>query len=368
MADGTTQVAAYAYDAMGRRIRKVVTNGGVTGDSALDGMTDYLYDGVQCIEERDGADAPVRLFIWGRYVDECVSMQTLVTLGGGSLPADVYIPFSDLLYRSTLSTNSSAAPVEAYDTDAYGNTIAYMAAGTGGNWFADDVVATDNPALQYIFTGRQIDPETGLYNYRARYYHLRLGRFSGRDPILWFRDANLYLYCGSNPVIKVDPTGHDYVITRTVVPGDSDSGLGILADKKRCCVKRMAAWDWYGFKTYNACVNALYNAQSTGIPGFLVGAVSTLAGFGFAGGSTFTAGTLSSGLGVAAGIVAVPGVALTGYELESYHQAHQICGETKCTKWGHWHYSLVCEKRVGSHWWEADSEEYISLRRCIPDT
>ena len=218
LADGTTQIAAYAYDAMGRRIRKVVTNGGVSGDSALNGTTDYLYDGVQCVEERNGSDAAIRLFIWGRYVDDCVSMQTLVTLGGGALPADIYIPFSDLLYRSALLTNSSAAPVEAYDTDAYGNTLAYKAAGTSGTWFADDAVLTDNPALQYIFTGRQIDPETALYYYRARYYHPRLGRFMSRDPILYGDGMNIYGYVQSNPANLFDPFGLNPAISAPALP------------------------------------------------------------------------------------------------------------------------------------------------------
>ena len=47
------QIAAYVYDALGRRVRKTVSNGGLTG-TATNGTTDCLYDGLQCIEERDG--------------------------------------------------------------------------------------------------------------------------------------------------------------------------------------------------------------------------------------------------------------------------------------------------------------------------
>ena len=215
-------IAVYTYDAFGRRIRKVVTNGGVPNDSALNGTTDYLYDGARCIEERNGSNAPIRQFAWGQYIDECVAMQTLVTLGGGSLAAGYYSPLSDLLYRSTALTNDFGAIVEAYDTDAYGNTIAYKTAGTGGNWFADDAVTTDNPALQYIFTGRQDDPETTLYYYRARYYQPRLGRFVGRDIIGYAEGTNLYRYARSNPPSFVDPNG---LAVELIAGGSVQAGL-----------------------------------------------------------------------------------------------------------------------------------------------
>ena len=39
--------------------------------------------------------------------------------------------------------------------------------------------AIGNP---YPFTGRQLDEETGLYFYRARYYDSVKGRFLQRDP------------------------------------------------------------------------------------------------------------------------------------------------------------------------------------------
>ena len=64
-------IAEYTYDALGRRIRKVVSNGGLSGDIP-DGTTDYLYhSGVaQCIEERDGDDDPTKQYVWGIYIDE----------------------------------------------------------------------------------------------------------------------------------------------------------------------------------------------------------------------------------------------------------------------------------------------------------
>ena len=62
----------------------------------------------------------------------------------------------------------------------------------------------DNP---YTFTGRRLDPETGLYYYRARYYHPTLGRFLTRDPLGYVDGAGLYEYVNAGPLERVDPLG-----------------------------------------------------------------------------------------------------------------------------------------------------------------
>ncbi len=56
-------------------------------------------------------------------------------------------------------------------------------------------------------TGREWDPETGLYYYRARYYDPRLGRFISEDPIRFAGGNNFYAYVYGDPVNLVDPLG-----------------------------------------------------------------------------------------------------------------------------------------------------------------
>ena len=64
-------------------------------------------------------------------------------------------------------------------------------------------VAQSNP---FLYTGRELDG-TGLYYYRARYYHPTLQRFIAEDPIGFKGGANIYAYVGGNPISRIDPTG-----------------------------------------------------------------------------------------------------------------------------------------------------------------
>jgi len=86
---------------------------------------------------------------------------------------------------------------------------------TGGGSLNATITSIQSSALQnssftqpFTFTGREYDPASGLYYYRARYYDASTGRFINKDPI-GFRggDTNLYRYVGNNPVNWIDPWG-----------------------------------------------------------------------------------------------------------------------------------------------------------------
>src|SRR6185503_19873276 len=57
------------------------------------------------------------------------------------------------------------------------------------------------------FTGREWDPETGLYYYRARDYDPKLGRFLNEDPIGFGGGSNFYAYVDGEPFGSMDPSG-----------------------------------------------------------------------------------------------------------------------------------------------------------------
>ncbi len=59
------------------------------------------------------------------------------------------------------------------------------------------------------YTGRELDSETGLYYYRARYYDPEIGRFLNEDPLGFEAGINFYAYCSNNPINFNDPDGLD---------------------------------------------------------------------------------------------------------------------------------------------------------------
>ena len=62
-----------------------------------------------------------------------------------------------------------------------------------------------------VFTGKEKDSETGLYNFGARYYDSDLsGLFLSVDPMAdKYPSISPYAYCAWNPVKLVDPEGKD---------------------------------------------------------------------------------------------------------------------------------------------------------------
>jgi RHS repeat-associated protein len=64
------------------------------------------------------------------------------------------------------------------------------------------------------FAGKELDPETGMNYFAARYYRNTWGRFASVDPVSgWASDPqswNRYAYARNNPLRYVDPSGLSY--------------------------------------------------------------------------------------------------------------------------------------------------------------
>lgn len=72
---------------------------------------------------------------------------------------------------------------------------------------------SSSPEPDRRFTGKELDEETDLYYYDARYYDQNLARFASPDPVVPNavdpQTLNRYSYVANNPVTMIDPTGHD---------------------------------------------------------------------------------------------------------------------------------------------------------------
>lgn len=107
------------------------------------------------------------------------------------------------------------ALVAEYHYDAYGNHEVSDITGTGIGYI--------NP---FRYRGYYFDSETGWYYLNARYYSPAMGRFISPDELSILDETksqinglNLYMYCGDNPVMNVDPSGHFIFSLLAVVIG-----------------------------------------------------------------------------------------------------------------------------------------------------
>jgi RHS repeat-associated protein len=167
-----SEVARYAYDPLGRRVEKVAS--GVT--------TTSLYDGEDILRQTVGTNATT--YIHGPGIDEPLASETAAGVR-------TYL-HADGLGSIVKTTNSSGAAVSTFKYNAFG------------------VLESGAPA-PYAFTGREWEPESGLYYYRARYYDPKIGRFLSEDPVRVTRrrltELNAYVYVTNNPALLVDPMG-----------------------------------------------------------------------------------------------------------------------------------------------------------------
>ena len=95
--------------------------------------------------------------------------------------------------------SSSVAVVERYEYTPYGQMTIY-----NPDW-SPKTVQSSAYGNTILNKGMSLDATTGLYYDRARWYDPGTDTFITRDPAR--ADANLYRFCGDNPVNYIDPTG-----------------------------------------------------------------------------------------------------------------------------------------------------------------
>ncbi len=177
--------------------------------------TTYVLDGSTILQESDG-------------------VKTLTYHYGATGVVGFNYNNKDYYYRKNLQGDVVAiydqnwTRVAEYEYTAFGETTV-----THNN--ADDI-ANINP---FRYRSYYYDVETGLYYLETRYYDPETGRFLNPDTLDYlgegseFNNHNLFAYCGNNPVMYSDPTGHSLlaaVIIGAVIGAVIGFGATVYAD------------------------------------------------------------------------------------------------------------------------------------------
>jgi RHS repeat-associated protein len=170
---GTPTIASYVYDPFERRQKK--TASGTT--------TQYLYDGLNPIQEKVGATPSANL-VGGLGIDQHHTRTD--SAGQRSLLTDAL--------GSTIALADNAGAVQtSYTYEPFGKSSTSGAANSN----------------TYQYTGREADAASLTY-YRARFYSPTMQRFISEDPVgFGAGDANLYGYVLDSPTNLIDPLGLD---------------------------------------------------------------------------------------------------------------------------------------------------------------
>ena len=192
---GTPTVnASYSYDALGRRVSKTANNS----------TTIYVSAGYQIVTEyKSIGNSPfseVQSFIYATYIDDPIALINT---------NDTYFYHSNQQFSIGAITDINGNLTERYGYNAYGKPVVIT-----------DSILVDN---LYFFTGRQLDSETGLFYFRARYYDASLGQFISRDPLNYVDGMNLYR--GYFAINQLDPFGEEGEGVIRILPEDSDGNV-----------------------------------------------------------------------------------------------------------------------------------------------
>ena len=115
----------------------------------------------------------------------------------------------------------------SYITDDKGNITQYDAYLPYGELLVDEHSSSED--LPYKFNGKELDEETGLYYYGARYMQPMASIWYGVDPLTEkYPNVSAYTYCLGNPVRLIDTDGKKVYLFATTLPMDNNIAKSII--------------------------------------------------------------------------------------------------------------------------------------------
>lgn len=132
---------------------------------------------------------------------------TILTAGkSGKIPPGQILDGSDNSEKFRYYYHPDHLGSTSYITDASGEVYQHLEYFAFGETFVEEHSNTHR--TPYLFNGKELDEETGLYYYGARYYDPQTSVFLGVDPLSEkYPGWTPYAYAFNNPVNYIDPTG-----------------------------------------------------------------------------------------------------------------------------------------------------------------
>ena len=127
----------------------------------------------------------------------------LMSLASTASSTDNYEEYSYYIHSDHLGSTS-------YITDSDGEVSQHVEYVPFGEVFIEELSSSAKLNTPFLFNGKELDEETGLYYYGARYYDPRTSLWLSTDPMeLKYPNVSTYVYCLNNPVKLIDTNGQE---------------------------------------------------------------------------------------------------------------------------------------------------------------
>jgi RHS repeat-associated protein len=174
-----TLVSEYGYDPEGLRVVK----------KAHGETVHYVFGGMEPIFEKNISTGKIKNYIFA-------GMKPIARVDGalGDSNSKKYWITTDHIGNYRVVTNDQGRTVWQSDYMPFGSQYEKSGDPDFEEWRG--------------FTGKELDPGSGLMYFNARWYDAETGRFISEDPVADPNNPNLYSLCANNPISRIDPTGN----------------------------------------------------------------------------------------------------------------------------------------------------------------